>query len=146
MATAAEPKTRTKKAATKGAPAPKSPTAGGNLVGKVAQVIGAVVDVAFEGELPPILAALETDNQGQRLVLEVAQHLGEIESRREAFRRCKEDLTIDMIGALRAIDAQGRTDMEKLGDLSGEEHAGEQHADEHAFGEVMGADHGSDRR
>ncbi len=77
MATAAEPKTRTKKAATKGAPAPKSPTAGGNIVGKVAQVIGAVVDVAFEGELPPILAALETENQGQRLVLEVAQHLGE---------------------------------------------------------------------
>ena len=77
MATAAEPKTRTKKAATKSAPAPKSPTAGGNIVGKVTQVIGAVVDVAFEGELPPILAALETDNQGQRLVLEVAQHLGE---------------------------------------------------------------------
>jgi F-type H+-transporting ATPase subunit beta len=77
MATAAEPKTRTKKAATKGAPAPKSPIAGGNLVGKVAQVIGAVVDVSFEGELPPILGALETENQGQRLVLEVAQHLGE---------------------------------------------------------------------
>jgi F-type H+-transporting ATPase subunit beta len=77
MATAAEPKTRTKKAATKGAPAPTSPTTGGNIVGKVAQVIGAVVDVAFEGELPPILAALETENQGQRLVLEVAQHLGE---------------------------------------------------------------------
>ena len=78
MATAAEPKTRTKKAAaTKGAPQPASPLAGGNLVGKVAQVIGAVVDVAFEDELPPILSALETDNQGQRLVLEVAQHLGE---------------------------------------------------------------------
>jgi F-type H+-transporting ATPase subunit beta len=45
--------------------------------GTIAQVIGAVVDVAFEGELPPILAALETDNNGQRLVLEVAQHLGE---------------------------------------------------------------------
>jgi F-type H+-transporting ATPase subunit beta len=40
-------------------------------------VIGAVVDVAFEGELPPILSALETDNGGNRLVLEVAQHLGE---------------------------------------------------------------------
>ena len=48
-----------------------------NLVGSVAQIIGAVVDVAFEGELPPILAALETDNGGNRLVLEVAQHLGE---------------------------------------------------------------------
>jgi F-type H+-transporting ATPase subunit beta len=77
MATAAEAKPRTKKAATKGAPAATSPTAGGNLVGTVAQVIGAVVDVSFEGELPPILGALETDNQGNRLVLEVAQHLGE---------------------------------------------------------------------
>ena len=76
MATAAEPKTRTKKAATKSAPAATSPTTGGNLVGKVAQIIGAVVDVSFEGELPPILAALETENNGQRLVLEVAQHLG----------------------------------------------------------------------
>ncbi len=45
--------------------------------GTVAQVIGAVVDVAFEGELPPILTALETENNGSRLVLEVAQHLGE---------------------------------------------------------------------
>ena len=45
--------------------------------GKVTQVIGAVVDVAFEGALPPILNALETDNGGNRLVLEVAQHLGE---------------------------------------------------------------------
>jgi len=45
--------------------------------GKIAQVIGAVVDVAFEGELPPILTALETYNNGTRLVLEVAQHLGE---------------------------------------------------------------------
>ncbi|MDQ0456607.1 F0F1 ATP synthase subunit beta [Rhizobium paknamense] len=45
--------------------------------GKVTQVIGAVVDVAFEGALPPILNALELDNGGNRLVLEVAQHLGE---------------------------------------------------------------------
>src|SRR5690606_8869692 len=45
--------------------------------GTVAQVIGAVVDVTFESELPPILTALETDNNGNRLVLEVAQHLGE---------------------------------------------------------------------
>ena len=45
--------------------------------GKVTQVIGAVVDVAFEGELPQILNALETENNGNRLVLEVAQHLGE---------------------------------------------------------------------
>ncbi len=45
--------------------------------GTVAQVIGAVVDVSFEGDLPQILNALETDNHGNRLVLEVAQHLGE---------------------------------------------------------------------
>ena len=45
--------------------------------GKVRQVIGAVVDVAFDGHLPAILNALETDNHGNRLVLEVAQHLGE---------------------------------------------------------------------
>jgi F-type H+/Na+-transporting ATPase subunit beta len=45
--------------------------------GHVAQVMGAVVDVKFEGDLPEILNALETDNGGNRLVLEVAQHLGE---------------------------------------------------------------------
>jgi F-type H+-transporting ATPase subunit beta len=45
--------------------------------GRIAQVIGAVVDVTFDGELPAILTALETDNNGNRLVLEVAQHLGE---------------------------------------------------------------------
>jgi F-type H+/Na+-transporting ATPase subunit beta len=45
--------------------------------GKVTQIIGAVVDVKFDGDLPAILNALETDNNGKRLVLEVAQHLGE---------------------------------------------------------------------
>ncbi len=45
--------------------------------GRVTPVTGAVVDVAFEGELPPILNALETMNGDNRLVLEVAQHLGE---------------------------------------------------------------------
>jgi F-type H+-transporting ATPase subunit beta len=48
-----------------------------NLVGKITQVMGPVVDVQFEGDLPPILNALETDNEGRRLILEVAQHLGE---------------------------------------------------------------------
>ena len=48
-----------------------------NPTGHITQVIGAVVDVQFEGHLPAILNALETENQGQRLVLEVAQHLGE---------------------------------------------------------------------
>ncbi|MEK9572875.1 MAG: F0F1 ATP synthase subunit beta [Candidatus Puniceispirillaceae bacterium] len=48
-----------------------------NAVGKISQVIGAVVDVEFDGAIPDILNALEVDNNGQRLVLEVAQHLGE---------------------------------------------------------------------
>ena len=49
-----------------------------NNIGQIRQVMGAVVDVQFEGGvLPAILNALETSNQGQRLVLEVAQHLGE---------------------------------------------------------------------
>ena len=45
--------------------------------GKITQVVGVVVDVEFDGHLPAILNALETDNMGNRLVLEVAQHLGE---------------------------------------------------------------------
>ena len=48
-----------------------------NATGRVTQVIGAVVDVKFDSYLPPILNALETTNNGNRLVLEVAQHLGE---------------------------------------------------------------------
>src|ERR671936_3218462 len=48
-----------------------------NVVGRITQVIGAVVDVQFDGHLPAILNALETKNRGSRLVLEVAQHLGE---------------------------------------------------------------------
>ncbi|MBF0304609.1 MAG: F0F1 ATP synthase subunit beta [Alphaproteobacteria bacterium] len=48
-----------------------------NNVGTVTQVMGAVVDVRFPGELPAILSALHTQNQGKKLVLEVAQHLGE---------------------------------------------------------------------
>ncbi len=45
--------------------------------GKITEVIGAVVDVQFDGDLPAILNALELDNNGNKLVLEVAQHLGE---------------------------------------------------------------------
>ncbi|WP_371168254.1 F0F1 ATP synthase subunit beta [Aliiroseovarius sp. 2305UL8-7] len=48
-----------------------------NAKGKITQVIGAVVDVQFEDALPEILNALDTDNNGNKLVLEVAQHLGE---------------------------------------------------------------------
>src|SRR5258705_2097930 len=47
------------------------------VTGGVTQVTGAVVDVHFDGNLPEILNALETQNRGNRLVLEVAQHLGE---------------------------------------------------------------------
>ena len=45
--------------------------------GKITQIIGAVVDVKFDGKLPEILSALECKNGDNRLVLEVAQHLGE---------------------------------------------------------------------
>ncbi|KAG1649202.1 ATP synthase subunit beta [Nymphon striatum] len=48
-----------------------------HAVGKITQVIGAVVDVQFEDDLPQILNALNTENNGNKLVLEVAQHLGE---------------------------------------------------------------------
>src|SRR5690349_9307422 len=64
-----EPKMASKKASAKPATT--------NNVGRISQVIGAVVDVTFDRDLPPILSALETDNGGNRLVLEVAQHLGE---------------------------------------------------------------------
>ena len=79
---AAAPKAAVKApAAKKAAPAKAAPdtarAAVSGATGKVHQVIGAVVDVAFEGNLPAILNALETENQGNRLVLEVAQHLGE---------------------------------------------------------------------
>jgi len=86
MAKAATPKAApaakapaAKKAAPAKAAAAKTsaPAAVKGARGRVSQVIGAVVDVHFEGELPAILNALETDNGGHRLVLEVAQHLGE---------------------------------------------------------------------
>ena len=85
MATAPAPekKAPAKKAAAPKAAAPKKAAAAktaapaGTATGRVAQVIGAVVDVQFTGPLPAILNALETDNNGSRLVLEVAQHLGE---------------------------------------------------------------------
>ena len=70
-----------KKAAAKKAPVKRAPKKAANMnrvaTGKVSQVIGAVVDVVFDGDPPEIQNALETDNNGSRLVLEVAQHLGE---------------------------------------------------------------------
>ena len=65
------------KAAAPKAAAPAPVKLGKGAAGEVRQVIGAVVDVQFDDQLPAILNALETDNQGTRLVLEVAQHLGE---------------------------------------------------------------------
>ena len=50
-------------------------------IGKISQIMGAVVDVKFDGELPKILNALEVDNRGERLILEVAQHFGESQVR-----------------------------------------------------------------
>ena len=57
------------------APAPAAAAA--RAKGKIVAVIGAVVDVQFEEGLPPILNSLEVENRSPRLVLEVAQHLGE---------------------------------------------------------------------
>src|SRR5437588_6291917 len=48
-----------------------------NKIGRITQIMGAVIDVQFDGPLPEILNALETNNNGSRLILEVAQHLGE---------------------------------------------------------------------
>ncbi len=81
MAKAATKKAPAKKTAAKKPAAKKtvakSKAVSGKATGKISQVIGAVVDVEFEGELPAILNALETENDGNRLVLEVAQHLGQ---------------------------------------------------------------------
>jgi len=80
-ATATKKPAAKKPAAPKKAAAPKAAAVAGS--GKIAQVIGAVVDIEFEGHLPAILNALETQNVDQKtgqpftLVLEVAQHLGE---------------------------------------------------------------------
>lgn len=51
-------------------------TAAGTIKGRVVSVIGAVVDVQFDDDLPPILNALEVKGRQPRLILEVAQHLG----------------------------------------------------------------------
>ena len=70
-----------------------------NETGRVTQVIGAVVDVQFEGHLPAILNALETKNQGNRLVLEVAQHLGESTVRTVAM-----DITEGLVRGQEVVD------------------------------------------
>ena len=73
-----------------------------NLVGSVSQVMGAVVDVRFEGDLPAILNALQCENQGQKLVLEVAQHLGQSMVRTVAM-----DSTEGLVRGLEVTDTGG---------------------------------------
>ncbi len=70
--------------------------------GRVAQVIGAVVDVEFDGALPAIYNALETTNNGQRLVLEVATHLGE-----SAVRTIAMDATDGLVRGQDVVDTGG---------------------------------------
>ncbi|MEK9799271.1 MAG: F0F1 ATP synthase subunit beta [Alphaproteobacteria bacterium] len=70
-----------------------------NAIGKISQVIGAVVDVEFDGNLPAIQNALEVDNNGQRLVLEVAQHLGE-----SSVRTIAMDSTEGLVRGADAVD------------------------------------------
>ena len=70
-----------------------------NNVGRITQVMGAVVDVQFDGELPNILNALHVQNQGKTLVLEVAQHLGE-----QSCRTIAMDSTEGLVRGQEAVD------------------------------------------
>jgi F-type H+/Na+-transporting ATPase subunit beta len=70
-----------------------------NTIGRVSQIIGAVVDCTFEGDLPPILNALKVDNNGKVLVLEVAQHLGE-----HAVRTIAMDTTDGLVRGTEVVD------------------------------------------
>jgi F-type H+-transporting ATPase subunit beta len=83
--------------------APKAAaTTKGAHTGRVTQVIGAVVDVKFEGALPAIQNALETTNNGKRLVLEVAQHLGE-----DSVRTIAMDATEGLVRGAAVTDTGG---------------------------------------
>ncbi|MGQ0665275.1 MAG: F0F1 ATP synthase subunit beta [Pseudomonadota bacterium] len=73
-----------------------------NIVGRITQVLGAVVDVHFDGELPRILNALYAQNQGKRLVLEVAQHLGE-----QTVRTVSMDTTDGLVRGQEVADSGG---------------------------------------
>jgi F-type H+-transporting ATPase subunit beta len=73
-----------------------------NNVGSITQVIGAVVDVKFDGDLPNILNALRTQNQGKSLVLEVAQHLGE-----NTVRTIAMDTTDGLVRGAEVVDTGG---------------------------------------
>ena len=73
-----------------------------NAKGKITQVIGAVVDVQFEDHLPEILNALNTDNNGKKLVLEVAQHLGE-----NTVRTIAMDASEGLVRGQEVVDTEG---------------------------------------
>src|SRR5215472_13643356 len=73
-----------------------------NNIGRITQVMGAVVDVHFDGDLPEILNALHVTNQGKTLVLEVAQHLGE-----ETVRTIAMDTTDGLVRGQQATDTGG---------------------------------------
>ena len=71
-------------------------------VGKITQIIGAVVDVQFESDLPEILNALDTENNGKKLILEVAQHLGE-----NTVRAIAMDATEGLVRGQKVTDTGG---------------------------------------
>ncbi|MGR3805036.1 F0F1 ATP synthase subunit beta [Marinibacterium profundimaris] len=73
-----------------------------NAKGKVTQVIGAVVDVQFDDHLPEILNALTTENNGKKLILEVAQHLGE-----STVRTIAMDATEGLVRGQEVTDTEG---------------------------------------
>ena len=81
-----------------------SPTT--NNIGRVTQVIGAVIDVAFETELPEILSALETRVEERRLILEVAQHIGE-----NTVRTIAMDSTDGVVRGQEVVDTGGQIRM-----------------------------------
>jgi len=70
-----------------------------NNIGRITQIMGAVVDVHFDGELPEILNALQVQNQGKTLTLEVAQHLGE-----QTVRTVAMDSTDGLVRGQQATD------------------------------------------
>ncbi|MGB9644510.1 MAG: F0F1 ATP synthase subunit beta, partial [Stellaceae bacterium] len=70
-----------------------------NSIGTVTQVIGAVVDVHFDGDLPAILSALQINDSGRTLVLEVAQQLGE-----NVVRTIAMDTTDGLVRGAEVID------------------------------------------
>ena len=101
---AAAKKAPSKAAAAKTAPVKRAAANGAK--GIISQVIGAVVDVQFTDFLPPILNALETENNGNRLILEVAQHLGE-----NTVRTIAMDATEGLVRGQQVVDTGSAIEM-----------------------------------